>query len=178
MELHYHRQDHKKKDASPRIETVVIYLPDVHSCMPNAAQWQELSQVYKSAVENVIARKSAAAKAAATSNATAELADTSPNGDGDDAAAADTTNAEAATDDADKSMGAADNTANNEAGAETTPATSNGNVEAAAVAVAATATAVADTTAEVITIEEVEMSADGDNSDDLKAHMQMLFISY
>lgn len=169
MELHYHRQDHKKKDAPPRIETVVIYLPDVHSCMPNAAQWQELSQVYKSAVENVIARKSAAAKTAAANNATTDLADASPNGDADDAAA-DTSNADAATDDADKSMEAADTTANNENDAQATTVTSNGNDEAAAAA--------ADTTAEVITIEEVEMSAAGDNSDDLKAHMQMLIISY
>ncbi|XP_011208504.2 cell division cycle and apoptosis regulator protein 1 isoform X3 [Bactrocera dorsalis] len=151
VELHYHRQDHKKKDAPPRIETVVMYLPDVHSCMPNTAQWQELNQVYKNAVENVIARRSVAAKTATNNNATADLAEeASPNGEGDDAAA-DAANADdTATDDADKSMEAADNTANNENDAEATTVTSNGNDEAAAAAAA-------DTTTEVITIEENDL---------------------
>ncbi|XP_054729601.1 cell division cycle and apoptosis regulator protein 1-like isoform X1 [Anastrepha obliqua] len=162
VELHYHRQDHKKKDAQPRIETVVIYLPDVHSCMPNSTQWQELTQVYKNAVEGVIARKNAAAKAAAANTAAvdAEMAASSPTAaDGD---AADTSATDATKEEPDKTTGDESVTTNNESGAETT---SNGVGENAADREAEDG---ADTSMEVITIEEVEISADGDNNDDQK----------
>lgn len=59
MELYYHRTDHKNKDkeVSPQVETVVIYLPDIHSCIPTISEWENLTQGYKDAVENVISRK-------------------------------------------------------------------------------------------------------------------------
>ncbi|XP_037936837.1 cell division cycle and apoptosis regulator protein 1-like [Teleopsis dalmanni] len=78
MELHYHRTDykHKKKDGPPRVETVVIFVPDVHSCMPTTTQWQNLAETYKTSVENVIARKIAAAK----STVALEVEDASPAG--------------------------------------------------------------------------------------------------
>ncbi|KAM7348866.1 cell division cycle and apoptosis regulator protein 1-like isoform 2-T2 [Cochliomyia hominivorax] len=67
VELYYHRTEYKnmEKDGPPRVETVVIYLPDVHSCMPSIEEWQTLTEVYKSAADDVIARRSALVAAAA-----------------------------------------------------------------------------------------------------------------
>ncbi|XP_065366379.1 cell division cycle and apoptosis regulator protein 1-like isoform X2 [Calliphora vicina] len=71
VELYYHRTEYKnmEKDGPPRVETVVIYLPDVHSCMPSIEEWQTLTQVYKVAADDVIARRTALV-AAAAANAT------------------------------------------------------------------------------------------------------------
>lgn len=54
-----------EKDGPPRVETVVFYLPDVHSCIPSIDEWQTLTQVYKNAAEDVIARRTALVAAAA-----------------------------------------------------------------------------------------------------------------
>uniref|UniRef100_A0A1B0GAE5 SAP domain-containing protein n=1 Tax=Glossina morsitans morsitans TaxID=37546 RepID=A0A1B0GAE5_GLOMM len=68
LELYYHRTEYKnmEKDGPPRVETVVIFLPDVHSCMSSISDWQNLTQTYKAAVENAIARRTAAANKAIT----------------------------------------------------------------------------------------------------------------
>ncbi|XP_046802057.1 cell division cycle and apoptosis regulator protein 1-like [Lucilia cuprina] len=72
VELYYHRTEYKnmEKDGPPRVETVVIYLPDVHSCMPSIEEWQTLTQVYKTAADDVIARRAALVAAAAAANVT------------------------------------------------------------------------------------------------------------
>lgn len=38
-----------------RIETVVIFMPDIYSCMPNRAEWEVLQQQYKQACEKFLA---------------------------------------------------------------------------------------------------------------------------
>lgn len=62
VELYYHRTEYKnmENDAPPRVETVVIYLPDVHSCMPTLTEYETLSGLYRSTAENIIARRTAA----------------------------------------------------------------------------------------------------------------------
>lgn len=69
MELYYHRTEYKnmEKDGPPRVETVVFYLPDVHSCIPSIEEWQTLTQVYKTSAEDVITRRTALAAATANS---------------------------------------------------------------------------------------------------------------
>lgn len=61
LELYYHRGDYKSTEknsgVSTRVETVVIFLPDVHSCLPSAEQWTQLTQTYKKAGENAVMRR-------------------------------------------------------------------------------------------------------------------------
>lgn len=60
LELYYHRGEYKNTEknssVSSRVETVVIFLPDVHSCLPSAEQWTQLTQTYKKAGENAVMR--------------------------------------------------------------------------------------------------------------------------
>ncbi|XP_037805518.1 cell division cycle and apoptosis regulator protein 1-like isoform X2 [Lucilia sericata] len=91
VELYYHRTEYKnmEKDGPPRVETVVIYLPDVHSCMPSIEEWQTLTQVYKTAADDVIARRAALVAAAAAANVTEDNDKTNDVEMADDSALAD-----------------------------------------------------------------------------------------
>lgn len=55
-----------EKDGAPRVETVVIYVPDVHSCLPSVEEYQTLNSLYQASGEETIARRNAAAKARAS----------------------------------------------------------------------------------------------------------------
>ncbi|KAL7021308.1 hypothetical protein ACKWTF_011834 [Chironomus riparius] len=61
VELKYRRTEQNKKEGDSgstikpaRIETVVIFLPDVHSCMPNRSEWEGVQQQYKQALEKLL----------------------------------------------------------------------------------------------------------------------------
>jgi hypothetical protein len=60
VELKYRRSEQNKKEGSDggarpaRIETVVIFLPDIHSCMPNRSEWDGVQQQYKLALEKFL----------------------------------------------------------------------------------------------------------------------------
>ncbi|XP_070503451.1 cell division cycle and apoptosis regulator protein 1-like isoform X2 [Chironomus tepperi] len=61
VELKYRRTEQIKKEGDSgstikpaRIETVVIFLPDVHSCMPNRSEWDGVQQQYKQALEKLL----------------------------------------------------------------------------------------------------------------------------
>lgn len=58
VELYYHRADYtsKGKVIPSRVETVVIYLPDIHSCMPTRSEWENLAADYKVAATNHLNR--------------------------------------------------------------------------------------------------------------------------
>lgn len=49
MELYYRRQEttHKGKAVTARVETVVIYVPDVWNCLPTQLEWDGLQVNYK-----------------------------------------------------------------------------------------------------------------------------------
>ncbi|XP_073831168.1 cell division cycle and apoptosis regulator protein 1-like [Musca autumnalis] len=66
MELYYHRSEYKnmEKGGPPRVETVVIFLPDVHSCMPSVAEYNTMCGLYKATAEKIISRRAAAANKA------------------------------------------------------------------------------------------------------------------
>lgn len=56
VELYYRRSEtyHKGRLIPARIETVVIFLPDVRSCQPTHPEWDELHLSYKSHLERII----------------------------------------------------------------------------------------------------------------------------
>lgn len=56
VELYYRRSEtyHKGRLIPARIETVVIFLPDVRSCQPTHPEWDELHISYKSHLERII----------------------------------------------------------------------------------------------------------------------------
>lgn len=56
-ELHYHRAKttYKSKEIPARVETVVIYAPDVWSVMPSALEWDGLHLNYQRALERKLA---------------------------------------------------------------------------------------------------------------------------
>lgn len=53
LEVHYHRAEisHHGKVVPARVETVVIFVPDVWSATPNRVDWEKLNDDYKSALE-------------------------------------------------------------------------------------------------------------------------------
>lgn len=57
VELYYRRSDSVRKGRTipARIETVVIYLPDIRSCIPTRIEWDALQTSYKLKMEQVIA---------------------------------------------------------------------------------------------------------------------------
>lgn len=60
LELKYRRCEQVKEKSGDivkpaRIETVVIFLPDIYSCMPNRTEWEILQQQYKQACEKFLA---------------------------------------------------------------------------------------------------------------------------
>uniref|UniRef100_A0A1Q3F266 Putative cell division cycle and apoptosis regulator protein 1 n=1 Tax=Culex tarsalis TaxID=7177 RepID=A0A1Q3F266_CULTA len=57
VELYYRRSetyDRKGRLVPARIETVVIFLPDIRSCQPTRPEWDELHLSYKSHLERII----------------------------------------------------------------------------------------------------------------------------
>lgn len=56
LELYYHRSEsiYKGKTIPGRVETVVIYLPDINSCMPTRMEWTQLQDNYKMKLEQII----------------------------------------------------------------------------------------------------------------------------
>lgn len=53
VELYYRRSDstHKGKTVPARVETVVLFLPDVWSCVPTRLEWDGLQQTYQKQLE-------------------------------------------------------------------------------------------------------------------------------
>ncbi|XP_065333777.1 cell division cycle and apoptosis regulator protein 1-like isoform X4 [Cloeon dipterum] len=49
VEIYYHRSEttHKGKVIPPRVETVVLFLPDVWSCLPTRLEWESMQLAYK-----------------------------------------------------------------------------------------------------------------------------------
>lgn len=66
MELYYRRSESVRKGRTipARVETVVIYLPDVRSCVPTRLEWDALNVSYKQKLEQVIRRSETAVDAA------------------------------------------------------------------------------------------------------------------
>ncbi|XP_053682207.1 cell division cycle and apoptosis regulator protein 1-like [Sabethes cyaneus] len=56
VELYYRRSEtyHKGHLIPSRVETVVIFLPDVRSCLPTQQEWEELHLSYKSHLERIV----------------------------------------------------------------------------------------------------------------------------
>lgn len=56
MELYYRRGEttHKGKAIPARVETVVIFLPDVWSCLPTRLEWEEVQLSYRKHLEKII----------------------------------------------------------------------------------------------------------------------------
>lgn len=82
VELYYRRSEtyHKGRLIPARIETVVIFLPDIRSCQPTRPEWDELHLSYKSHLERIINSQSSdspVSPAAATPTAEAAAVDSS-----------------------------------------------------------------------------------------------------
>lgn len=56
-EIRYHRPEemHKGRLVPARVETVVIFLPDVWSCIPSRLEWEALQTAYKKQLQDKIA---------------------------------------------------------------------------------------------------------------------------
>lgn len=56
-EIRYHRPEemHKGRLVPARVETVVIFLPDVWSCSPSRLEWETLQSAYKKQLQDKIA---------------------------------------------------------------------------------------------------------------------------
>ncbi|XP_055716251.1 cell division cycle and apoptosis regulator protein 1-like isoform X2 [Phlebotomus papatasi] len=56
VELYYRRGEvvQKGRVVPPRIETVVIFLPDVRSCIPTRLEWDELQGKYRRALDRIL----------------------------------------------------------------------------------------------------------------------------
>lgn len=92
VELYYRRSETRTAGRliPARIETVVIFLPDIRSCQPTRPEWDELHLSYKSHLERIINSQSSdspvppvATEAAATSTAAPVTADSSSSSAGD-----------------------------------------------------------------------------------------------
>lgn len=66
MELYYHRRE------TGRVNTVVVYMPDVRSCIPTAEEWLVLKGQYKMALQRVLDQNDNSSKA---SNSNADNGD-------------------------------------------------------------------------------------------------------
>lgn len=56
MELYYRRAEstHKGKLIPARVETVVLFLPDVWSCLPTRLEWDSLQVAYKKQLDRIL----------------------------------------------------------------------------------------------------------------------------
>lgn len=55
VELYYRRAEsvHRGRQLPARVETVVIFVPDVWSCLPTRLEWDSLSLQYKRQAEGL-----------------------------------------------------------------------------------------------------------------------------
>lgn len=69
MELYYKSNEVVRKDRTipPRTETVVIYLPDIRSCVPTRLEWDALTVSYKQKLESVMAKSQGGAGSSGSS---------------------------------------------------------------------------------------------------------------
>lgn len=69
MELYYKSNEVVRKDRTipPRTETVVIYLPDIRSCVPTRLEWDALTVSYKQKLESVMAKSPSGAGSSGSS---------------------------------------------------------------------------------------------------------------
>lgn len=89
VELFYRRSEtyHKGRLIPARIETVVIFLPDVRSCQPTTQEWEELHLSYKSHLERIISIQNSESPVLVDSSSTATDGKEQPTStDGDKAA--------------------------------------------------------------------------------------------
>lgn len=58
MEIYYRRSEtvHKGKVVAARVETVVLYLPDVWNCLPTRLEWDGLHLNYKKQLDRKLSR--------------------------------------------------------------------------------------------------------------------------
>lgn len=65
-ELHYHRAKtaYKSREVPARVETVIIYAPDVWSVMPSALEWDGLHLNYQRALDRKLVELGGEADAA------------------------------------------------------------------------------------------------------------------
>lgn len=56
MELYYRRAEstHKGKLIPARVETVVLFLPDVWSCLPTRLEWDSMQVAYKKQLDRIL----------------------------------------------------------------------------------------------------------------------------
>lgn len=56
MELYYKNGEIVRKDRSTngRVETVVVYLPDISSCVPTRVEWDALMTDYKRKADSIL----------------------------------------------------------------------------------------------------------------------------
>ncbi|XP_050306432.1 cell division cycle and apoptosis regulator protein 1-like [Anthonomus grandis grandis] len=56
VELYYRRGEstHKGKAIPARVETVVIFLPDLWSCLPTRVEWEQMQQNYRKQLEKIL----------------------------------------------------------------------------------------------------------------------------
>jgi DBC1 len=55
VELYYRRSEsHKGRLTPARIETVVIFLPDIRTCQPTRVEWDKITSMYKNKLDSVI----------------------------------------------------------------------------------------------------------------------------
>lgn len=60
LEIYYHRAEttHKGRHVPARVETVVVFLPDVWSCVPTRLEWDGLHLNYKKQLDRRLSRGS------------------------------------------------------------------------------------------------------------------------
>ena len=58
-EIRYHRPEemHKGRLVPARVETVVIFLPDVWSCSPTHLEWDQLQAAYRQQLQDKLAEE-------------------------------------------------------------------------------------------------------------------------
>lgn len=67
-EIRYHRPEelHKGRLVPARVESVVIFLPDVWSCNPTRLEWESLQAAYKKQLVDKLAEESKEEQQAST----------------------------------------------------------------------------------------------------------------
>uniref|UniRef100_A0A2M4A953 Putative cell division cycle and apoptosis regulator protein 1 n=1 Tax=Anopheles triannulatus TaxID=58253 RepID=A0A2M4A953_9DIPT len=70
VELYYRRSEtqHKGRLIPPRVETVVIFLPDVRSCLPTRLEWEQIRLNYQASLSRVINSSSSVSSAVESTN--------------------------------------------------------------------------------------------------------------
>ncbi|XP_049534854.1 cell division cycle and apoptosis regulator protein 1 isoform X2 [Anopheles darlingi] len=70
VELYYRRSEtqHKGRLIPPRVETVVIFLPDVRSCLPTRLEWEQIRLNYQASLSRVINSSSSVSSAVESAN--------------------------------------------------------------------------------------------------------------